>query len=116
MRGLYGGLAAAALDRTQQGAVAIERRDGVARARQVEADPPSARAHLQDPLRLRPRELPPQCQVRLVAAALQLVPHEPRGGLARQRRRHAGAGCRAHDHACASPRLTSSSRKDSIAV
>ncbi len=99
----------------------------MAGASEIERHPAAPSANVEDRVALALGQLPPQRQVGAIGATLQVVPDNRRGerrpqgdGIAAGRgghRRGARVLRGAHDHALlASPRATSSSRSDSIAV
>jgi hypothetical protein len=71
-------------ERRQQLRLAVQRGHGEARAREVERDAPGARADVEHRPALGRRELPPQRQVGVVAAALDVVPYHQRREAHRQ--------------------------------
>jgi hypothetical protein len=109
----------AVVQRREQVAVAVERDHGVAGARQVQRDAPGARPDVEDRAARLARQRPPQRQVGLIAAALDVVPDDHRRRGQRQRRLRDRAQVPASRHrqySSASPRWASSSRSSSSAV
>ena len=97
------GLGGARLEDAEQLGVEVERGHGVAGVGEPERDPPGAGADVEDAFRGVARELAPQRQIGLVAAALDVVPDGVLGDDHRQ-------------YASAWPRRVSSSRSSSSAV